>query len=298
MKPGLKMYMAATSANRSGRFGRTGTADMEYDRAEDTYARYDNQRGSRGNRANSRGEMDYEKRERPEMNSPYGGYSNNREGNAGYLPRNEGDPEMARRRYSRDSRGRFRPRGEMNMGMDMEEDDDDKVMDAYYPKMPVLPPYYDREEIKPIRKIGFVVEPTEYNREYRGTVEYPNMLEGEYLRGEDPMMGHAMPDETPKFTKDMAEKWMKGLENSDGSRGPHWSMEQAKQVMASKGVPGDPLPFFVALNAMYADYSKVFKRHGVGDKLDLYVDMAKAFLEDEDAQPEKLARYYRYIVKH
>ena len=111
-------------------------------------------------------------------------------------------------------------------------------------------------------------------------------------------MGRAMSDETPKLTKDMAEKWMHSLKNSDGSHGPHWSMEQAKQVMASKGVPGDPVQFFVALNAMYADYSKVFKRHGVGDKLDLYVDMAKAFLEDEDAQPEKLARYYRYIVRH
>ena len=49
---------------------------------------------------------------------------------------------------------------------------------------------------------------------------------------------------------------------------------------------------------MYSDYSKVFKKYGVGDKLDFYVDMAKAFIEDKDAQPGKLRRYYTYVVKH
>ena len=55
--------------------------------------------------------------------------------------------------------------------------------------------------------------------------------------------------------------------------------------------------FWVALNMIYSDYVKVAKKFGVGDKIDFYVDMAKAFLDDKDAGPDKLARYYKYIVR-
>ena len=48
---------------------------------------------------------------------------------------------------------------------------------------------------------------------------------------------------------------------------------------------------------IYSDYVKVAKKFGVGDKIDFYVDMAKAFLDDKDAGPDKLAKYYKYIVR-
>ena len=41
----------------------------------------------------------------------------------------------------------------------------------------------------------------------------------------------------------------------------------------------------------------VAKKHGVGDKIDFYADMAKSFLCDKDAPEDKLARYYEYIVR-
>lgn len=59
----------------------------------------------------------------------------------------------------------------------------------------------------------------------------------------------------------------------------------------------DPLKFWLALNLMYSDYSKVAKKHNVGGSIDFYVDMAKAFLDDKDAGPDKLAKYYRFVVK-
>lgn len=100
------------------------------------------------------------------------------------------------------------------------------------------------------------------------------------------------------FSQMTAEKWARSMENDDGTTGPHWSIEQVKQVMAQKGVTCDPWEFYAALNAIYSDYGKVLKKHGVGDKLDIYIDMAKAFIDDKDAQPDKLARYYQYVVKH
>jgi len=52
------------------------------------------------------------------------------------------------------------------------------------------------------------------------------------------------------------------------------------------------------MNMVYSDYSEVFKTYGVRDKIYLYADMAAAFLDDQDARPGKLVRYYNSIVKH
>ena len=98
------------------------------------------------------------------------------------------------------------------------------------------------------------------------------------------------------FTKEMADEWSKHMDNEDGTRGAHWTLEQAKQVMAQRGIECDPVQFWAALNMVYSDYVKVAKKHGVGDKIDFYADMAKSFLCDKDAPEDKLARYYEYIV--
>ena len=100
-----------------------------------------------------------------------------------------------------------------------------------------------------------------------------------------------------KLSRQEAEEWMSGLENEDGTKGPHWTLEQVKQVMAQKGIQEDPFEFWATLNSMYADYCKVFKKHGVGEKLDFYIDMAKAFIDDKDAGKGKVANYFRYIVR-
>ena len=112
-----------------------------------------------------------------------------------------------------------------------------------------------------------------------------------FARGEDD-------EEEMPFSEMIAEKWVRGLENDDGTKGAHWSMEQVKTLMAQKGISGDPWEYWVALNVIYSDYGKVLRKYGVGDKIDLYVDLAKSFVDDKDAAPDKLARYYQYIVKH
>lgn len=103
--------------------------------------------------------------------------------------------------------------------------------------------------------------------------------------------------QTWNFSKDMASAWTAGMVNEDGTKGPHWSFDQAKQLMAQKGIGGDPNAFFVALNMIYSDYCKAAKKLGLGGNTDFYVEMAQAFLNDKDAGPDKLSRYYEYIVK-
>ena len=99
-----------------------------------------------------------------------------------------------------------------------------------------------------------------------------------------------------KFTREMAEEWTAKMENEDGTRGPHWNMDQTKQVMAQKNIDADPIEFYLAMNMMYSDYCKVAKKLNV-NSTDFYAHMAKAFLEDKDAGGrDKLMRYYKYVV--
>ena len=202
-----------------------------------------------------------------------------------------GDMESRRR----DSRGRFRPEmgyGEMegNYGRtEMGGDYDWSRMEMGYRPFPDTTGGGER-----MNQIGFRAGP-EMDSSYQMDASYQGGREMEYRTA--PMQGgHAQ--WTPKLTKETAEEWARGMENEDGTKGPHWTMEQAKQVMAQRGISLDPIQFWIAMNAMYSDYGKVFKKHGVGDKIDLYVDMAKAFIEDKDAQPEKLARYFEHVVRH
>ena len=51
------------------------------------------------------------------------------------------------------------------------------------------------------------------------------------------------------------------------------------------------------MNMMYSDYCKTAEKMGVNNAA-FYAGLSKAFLEDQDAQPDKLARYYEYIARH
>lgn len=167
------------------------------------------------------------------------------------------EPESRRRR---DSRGRFR--SEM----------DGATTEAHYP---YLPPIY--EEYSGMNQIGFSAHG------------------GERKDGLHMIRGGASHSE--HLDKQTAEKWMESLHNEDGTKGPHWTMEQVKQVMSQKNWQEDPIRAWVVMNMMYSDYCAAAKKVNA-NTVDFYVNMAKAFLDDKDAGAEdKLSAYYHYIVK-
>ena len=98
-----------------------------------------------------------------------------------------------------------------------------------------------------------------------------------------------------EFPRHMADEWTREMKNEDGTTGPHWSFDQAKQLMAGKGYNFDPVEFWAALNMMYSDYCKVAKKHNV-NTVDFYAGLAEAFLKDKDAGEGKLRKYYEYVV--
>lgn len=181
-----------------------------------------------------------------------------------YEPEDEMYDELESRRRRRDRRGRF-----------MSEMDDDFED-------------YDRP-----RQIGFRYE-DDMGR-YRARADYPRMNEGEH-RTSKMEMGRAESKRHKGMSRRVAEQWTESMKNADGSTGPHWSMDQTKQVMQKRDIDCEPVEFWVTMNMLYSDYSKVVKAHGI-TSVDFYADMAKAFLEDEDAVEDKLMAYYEYCVE-
>ena len=93
-----------------------------------------------------------------------------------------------------------------------------------------------------------------------------------------------------------AKAWTAHMTNADGTKGPHWTMDQVKQIMAQRKLSMDPIQFWTTINMLYSDYCTAIRKAGA-NTIEFYVDLTKAFLEDEDAKPGKLARYYKYIAE-
>lgn len=102
-------------------------------------------------------------------------------------------------------------------------------------------------------------------------------------------------DHAQEFNRQMAVAWISNMINVDGTKGPHWNLDKTQDIQKQFGISCDPEQFWVAMNMMYSDYCKVAENLGV-NTLEFYACMAKAFLEDPDAKPGKLARYYEYIA--
>ena len=99
-----------------------------------------------------------------------------------------------------------------------------------------------------------------------------------------------------EFTPEMAKEWTKNMSNEDGTKGPHWQFEQAKQMMQRRGIVCDPYTFWAVMNALYSDYCAVTKKHGINGA-EFFADLAAAWINDKDAKPNKAALYYECIVK-
>lgn len=208
--------------------------------------------------------------------------------------------------------GRFAPMGDGNYGPYYHDDSDSMRGDygttsRYYPMTPLVPPIYRDEPNMRYRdgdimnKIGFSMDgeigsPWEIGGDHRMEVGYTSGDEMAYRKSRR-MAGHGAGGEHQPMTREMAETWVSKMENADGSTGAHWTMEQTKQLQSQKGIGLDPVKFWVAMNMMYSDYFLAADKAGIGTP-DFYADMAKAFLVDKDARPDKLDRYYCAVVKH
>lgn len=264
MKTRTKMMLM--NSNRRD-YGRNEHDDMRYSYGYDTYNRHD-----------------YDMR-------------NERSGSRGYDREGGSYPIYPRSHYPEELEGRFRDR----RGREHSEDGRFVSPRNSYPIYPFIPPIYERGERGgrdgggEMNQIGFV-HPYEMESNYGSRVENPSMEEVRH-RTSERVHGYASGGMNAPFTRGMAMGWADQMENADGTHGPHWAMEQTKELQDKKGIGHDPVEFFVTMNMMYSDYCKIAKRYNVNTP-DFYASMAKAFLDDKDAVPDKLAKYYEHVVQH
>lgn len=104
------------------------------------------------------------------------------------------------------------------------------------------------------------------------------------------------------FSHKDIEYWKHSMENEDGTRGEHFTKEQIEQMARQYGIDlgdVDPTIFCLEVNKEYSDICQVAKKYGV-NRIEYYIDMAKAFFKDKDVHwspEEKLWRYYKFIVE-
>lgn len=139
------------------------------------------------------------------------------------------------------------------------------------------------------RTIGFDRDP--YARGYSGTRMNAERSYGSYYRG------YGGYDEGGGLNWEDAKEWMMHIRNGDGKTGPHWSIDQTNRALEKKQLDCEPHEFWATMNMLYSDYGDVAKKYGV-DNAEFFACMAEAFLDDEDAVPDKLAVYYDCIVEH
>lgn len=151
----------------------------------------------------------------------------------------------------------------------------------------------------------YVRDRRDYAEDYRGDSrhDYRSDYEEDYA-SEDWDDGHGH-EPRLKLPKEDMKRWGRKLMNADGTRGEHFDKHLIREHLKKMGA-GDMDGYTeddlcMTANMLYSDYCEVL-RHCVSKEpekeVDFYLDMAKAFLEDEDAPDgsAKLAMYFFCIA--
>lgn len=115
-------------------------------------------------------------------------------------------------------------------------------------------------------------------------------------------MDYAHEDSMRLTRRDMM-NWKEKMENADGSYGEHFTGGQIRQAVQAMGVEMkgyNEKEMCLTANMLYSDYGEVLRPFIPKEKeAYVYVNLAKAFLEDPDSSVkggEKLACYYYAMV--
>ena len=75
--------------------------------------------------------------------------------------------------------------------------------------------------------------------------------------------------------------------------GERWNIEQTSQMQRDYGYENiDSVKFYLVANQGFNDYREVF-----GDNLETYIRYTEAFINDPDAGPHKVEKYFLIIPK-
>jgi hypothetical protein len=75
-------------------------------------------------------------------------------------------------------------------------------------------------------------------------------------------------------------------------RGQNWSLQQVKDFLREKGIDHNIVNWYLVMNMCYNDYYDTAKQFNLQSDEDFYFHLAKDFIEDPDAKPLKVEKYF------
>lgn len=105
----------------------------------------------------------------------------------------------------------------------------------------------------------------------------------------------------PHFNEECAMYAVQKMQNEDGTKGQHWSLEEAVALANQHGVDVhggkfNKYDWYVALNMIYSDFYKVIMTLAGTNRTKFFVDFAKAWLQDKDVEEGKMWYYFKYVI--
>ena len=112
------------------------------------------------------------------------------------------------------------------------------------------------------------------------------------LARKDPMMFDEYIDKLEhlayRIPKEEAERIVRAMR----PKGQYWSYTQVMDLVRSKGVTGDCVNWYLVMNMVYNDYCATAKHFGLQNDVEFFYHLAKDFIEDPDAKPMKVEKYF------
>ena len=112
------------------------------------------------------------------------------------------------------------------------------------------------------------------------------------LARKDPMLFEEYIDKLEhlayRIPKDEAERIVRAMR----PKGQYWSYTQVMDLVRSKGVTGDCVNWYLVMNMVYNDYCATAKHFGLHNDVEFFYHLAKDFIEDPDAKPMKVEKYF------
>lgn len=112
------------------------------------------------------------------------------------------------------------------------------------------------------------------------------------LSRKDPMMYDEYIDKLERLAyripKDEAERIVRAMR----PKGQYWSYTQVMDLVKSKGVTSDWVNWYLVMNMVYNDFCATAKHFGLQNDVEFFYHLAKDFIEDPDAKPMKVEKYF------
>lgn len=105
----------------------------------------------------------------------------------------------------------------------------------------------------------------------------------------------------PHFDEEHARYAVEEMENEDGTKGPHWTVEETTSVANQMGInlrseKHNKWDWYVAMNMVYSDFYKAVVAMTGGANTKHFAELAKAWVSDKDISEGKMWHYYVYIM--